>query len=256
MVLSILMLILLPWFSKVKRNGLILLTLLVVPIGGTYLFCRLFDIPHFVTSRYLINLLPIFLIGIYQSFDAIESRFKGLRRFLRLKALFVVLFVASNLIILPFYYPAEKQDFKGLVAYLKNELRQGDKIYVISESYMPGILHYFGTYPEDRKYVATPWKDSDNTIGFKISFLYQYREFTIYHSKGCCSQYVEDGSRLWVITPKWMAKQIRDNSPCVFKGYFDGSYLNFSTFPMDASMYLFLWDPKSPNEKGIDLPIE
>jgi len=40
------------------------------------------------------------------------------------------------------------------------------------------------------------------------------------------------------------------------KGYFDGSFLNLNRFPTDASMYLFLWDPKSPEERGIELPIE
>jgi len=32
--------------------------------------------------------------------------------------------------------------------------------------------------------------------------------------------------------------------------------LNLNRFPTDASVYLFLWDPSAPNEKGIDLPIE
>ena len=50
--------------------------------------------------------------------------------------------------------------------------------------------------------------------------------------------------------------RLENDSPCILKGYFDGSFLNFSSFPVDASMYLFLWDPKSPNEKGIDIPIE
>jgi hypothetical protein len=53
-----------------------------------------------------------------------------------------------------------------------------------------------------------------------------------------------------------MAKEIKDKSPCVLKGYFDGSFLNFNRFPTDASMYLFLWDPKFPGEKGIEMPIE
>jgi hypothetical protein len=52
------------------------------------------------------------------------------------------------------------------------------------------------------------------------------------------------------------ARKIKGSSPSVFKGYFDGSFLNFNKFPTDASMYLFLWDPKSPGEKGIDIPIE
>jgi hypothetical protein len=47
-----------------------------------------------------------------------------------------------------------------------------------------------------------------------------------------------------------------ENIPVTWKGYFDGSFLNFTKFPADASMYLFLLDPKSPGEKGIDMPIE
>jgi len=40
------------------------------------------------------------------------------------------------------------------------------------------------------------------------------------------------------------------------KGRFDGSVSNFRIFPSDASMYLFLWDSRSPGEKGIDMAIE
>jgi hypothetical protein len=58
------------------------------------------------------------------------------------------------------------------------------------------------------------------------------------------------------VVSKWGAKKIKEGSPCVFKGYFDGSFLNFNRFPDEASMYLFLWDPNSPAEKGIDMPIE
>jgi hypothetical protein len=58
------------------------------------------------------------------------------------------------------------------------------------------------------------------------------------------------------VVGKHKAKELKMNSPAVFKGYFDGSFLNFNRFPTDASIYLFLWDPSSPNEKGIDLPLE
>jgi hypothetical protein len=47
-----------------------------------------------------------------------------------------------------------------------------------------------------------------------------------------------------------------EKTPCVLKGYFDGSFLNFRRFPTDASIYLLLWDPRSTNEKGIDIPLE
>ncbi len=70
------------------------------------------------------------------------------------------------------------------------------------------------------------------------------------------SEYVADGTRLWIVVGNWTAKRIKETSPSVLKGYFDGSFLNFNRFPVDASLYLFLWDPKSPNEKGIDMPIE
>jgi hypothetical protein len=59
-----------------------------------------------------------------------------------------------------------------------------------------------------------------------------------------------------MIVFKWRAKDIIGKTPAVLKGYFDGSFLNHDHFPADASMYLFLWDPSSPEEKGIDLPIE
>ena len=65
-----------------------------------------------------------------------------------------------------------------------------------------------------------------------------------------------DGKRLWILVGKEAAKEIQKNSPVVLKGYFDGSFSHFRRFPSDASMYLFLLDPKSPGEKGIDMPIE
>jgi hypothetical protein len=51
-------------------------------------------------------------------------------------------------------------------------------------------------------------------------------------------------------------KETKECSAFVFKGYFDGTVSNFRRFPSDASMYLFLFDPKSPGERGIDLPVE
>ena len=62
-ILSILLLFLLPLFSKIKRNAFILLGTFVISIGGSYLFFKLFNITHFITPRYLVNLLPFFLIG-------------------------------------------------------------------------------------------------------------------------------------------------------------------------------------------------
>jgi hypothetical protein len=51
-------------------------------------------------------------------------------------------------------------------------------------------------------------------------------------------------------------EEIRKIHSCVLKGYFDGSFENYNRFPADASIYLFLWDPSSPNEKGIEGPVE
>jgi hypothetical protein len=175
---------------------------------------------------------------------------------MRFRLLFVILLIASNLVILPLYYRSEKQDLRGLVGYLKNQFQEGDKIFVETPGYIPGILHYLGIHPEGRHHRAPTWKEDEKVIRVQKSFTFQNKIFTIYHSKTCCTQYVADGNRLWIIVSKWGARAIKKESPCVLKGYFDGSFLNFSRFPDDASMYLFLWDPSSPNEEGIDIPIE
>jgi hypothetical protein len=257
-IVSIVLLILFPCFSKYRRNAFLLLAVFIMPVGGLYLCCKLSNITHFLSSRYFINFLPLFLISIYLSLNAIEAKFERLKGLMRLKVLFVVLFIASNLVILPSYYRSEKQNFKGLVNYLKGQLRQGDKIFVQTVVYIPGILHYFGVHPQGRHHIVPSWRDTKSGIEFRMSsFVYQEQVFSIYSSKTCCTQYVADGSRLWIIVgSKWTAKMITQDSPCVLKGYFDGSFANFRKFPTDASMYLFLWDPKSPEEKGIDLPIE
>ena len=254
--ISVILLILLPIFSAPRRNAFVLLALFVLPVVGLFLFCHLSEVTHFVTSRYFINFMPLFLISLYQSLDALEFKFEKIRRWKRFKILFVILFILSNLVILPLYYRSEKQDFKGLVAYLKTQLIAGDNIFAGADGYIPGILHYFGTYPEDRHYVIPFWKDSEERIGYRKSFTYQNRMFTIYHSKTCCAQYVADGNRLWIIVGAGTARKLNKESPTVFKGYFDGSFLNLTRFPTDASMYLFLWDPLSPDEKGIEFPIQ
>jgi 4-amino-4-deoxy-L-arabinose transferase-like glycosyltransferase len=256
MVVSVILLILFPFFSKFKKNAIILMAVFILPILGVYLYCRLLNITHFITSRYFINFLPLFFIAIFLSIDAIEIKFQRLKRFMRLKLLFLILFIASNLVILPLYYRSEKQDLRGLVTYLKGQLQEGDKIFVVSSGDIPGMLHYFGIYPEGRHQMVTYWQDSGKIIRGEKSFLYQNKIFTIYYSKTCCTQYLADGNRLWIVTGKRTAPEIRNHTPSVLKGYFDGSFLNFNRFPTDASMYLFLWDPKSPGEKGIDMPIE
>jgi hypothetical protein len=256
MIASAVLLVLLPIFSKSRKNALVLLSIFILPIGGLYCFCKLLNVTHFVTSRYFINFLPLFFITLYLSLEAIEFKFERLKRFLRLRFLFVILFIASNLIVLPLYYRSEKQDFRGLVTYLKGHLREGDKIFVGATGDMPPILHYFGAYPKQRHHVMSFWKDSEKIIRVEKSFIYQNKILTIIYSKSCCTEYVADGSRLWIVVDKWTAKKIKESSPSVLKGYFDGSFLNFNSFPTDVSMYLFLWDPSSPNERGIDMPID
>ena len=256
LIVSVILLILLPIFSEKRENAFVLLAIFIVPIGGLYFFCKLFDINHFITSRYFINFLPLFFITLYLSFNAIEVKFEKLKRFMRLKLLFIILFIASNLVILPLYYRAEKEDFRGLVNYLKGQLREGDKLFDTEMAYTPGILFYFGVYPEGRHYSFPYYKVSENEIEFRKSFIYQNKKYTIYYSRTCCTRYIADGSRLWIIAGTNTMEKIKKNSPAVLKGYFDGSFLNFNRFPTDASIYLFLWDPKSPGEKGIDMQIE
>jgi hypothetical protein len=253
---SVILLILFPFFSKNKRNALILLTVFIFPIVALYLFCKLLDVNHFITSRYFINFLPFFFIALYLSLSAIEGRFKRLKGMMRLSLLFVMLFGASNLVILPFYYTSEKQDLRGLVYHLKSQLKEGDKIFDFNMAYVPGILHYFGILPEERHYLIPFRKISGEGIEFEKSFIYKNKKYSIYCSRICCQQYTADGSRMWIVAGKNTAKIIKKTLPCVLKGYFDGRFLNFDRFPMDASIYLFLCDPKSPGEKGIEIQIE
>ena len=254
---SVIFLILFPAFSRFRKNALVLLMVFLLPIGGLFLFCRLLNLSHFVTSRYFINFLPLFFITLYLSLEAIEFKFERLKKFLRLRFLFVILFIASNLIILPLYYRSEKQDFRGLVNYLKSHLTEGDKIFVQSIAYIPGMLHYFRIIPKGRYYmIPYRWNDSGKEIEFKKPFIYQNKTYIIYSSNTCCAQYLADGGRLWIVHGKPGAKEFSKNSSIVLKGYFDGSFASFRRFQDDASMYLFLWDPKSAEETGIDMQME
>lgn len=256
MVISMALLCFFPFFPKGKKNSIILLSIFILPIVSLYLCCKLLDVRHFITSRYFINFLPLFIITLYLSLHPIQMKLIRFGKYLRFGPLFLTLFVASNLTILPFYYRSEKQDLRGLAHYLKNQLRQGDKIFVETAGYIPGILHYMTVHPEERHHRAQVLKDGEKEIGVQKTFIYQNKSFTLYHSKTCCIQYVADGARLWIVASKGGAKRIKEESPCAFKGYFDGSFLNFNRFPDEAPMYLFLLDPKSPNEKGIDMPVE
>jgi len=255
-VTSVILLIIFLALPKSRRNALILLSLFILPMGGLYLYCKLFKINHFITSRYFVNFLPLFFITLYSSIDAIQDRFDKLRKFVRLRFLFVILLIISNVMILPLYYHAEKEDLRGLVNYLKTNLREGDKLFDSALGYMPGVLFYLGIHPEGRHYTIPFWKTSTGEVEFRKSFTYQNRIYTIYHSSTCCEQYLAEGSRLWIIGGTKTAKEIKGNSPLVLKAYFDGSFLNLNKFPTDGSIYLFLWDPRSPGEKAIDMPIE
>jgi mannosyltransferase len=250
-IVSLILLILFPLFFKNKRNSLILLSLLVFPVGGLYLYCKLLNVTQFITSRYFINFLPLFFITLYLSLDAIEFKFEKLKRIIRPRLLFLILFIASNLIILPLYYRSEKQDFRGLVNYLNGQLRDGDKIFVGTFTYIPGILHYFRVEPKNRHYaIPYSWIDPEKEFEFKVSLTSQNRDFDIYHSNIPYRRYISGESRLWIVMGKGpSAEEVKKNPGCVLKGYFDGSFAMFRRFPSDASMYLFLWDPRSPGEK-------
>jgi hypothetical protein len=256
MITSVILLILFPFLSRNKKNAIVLLSVLILPIGGLYLFCKLFNLSHFITSRYFISFLPLFLISIYLSLHTIEIRFEILKRFLRLKLLFVILFVVSNIITLPLYYRSEKQDFRSLVTYLRGQLKDGDKIILSTVAHFPGILHYFGVYPKGRQYAIPSRRISKDETEFRTSLISENKTFVISCSKKYWLQYALGGNRLWFVVNKATARKEKDNSPCVLKGYFDGSFLNFNKFPTDDSMYLFLYDPNSPKEKGIDISIE
>jgi len=257
MITSVILLVLLPVFSKKnKKNSLVLLSVFILPIGGLYLYCRLLNITHFVTSRYFINFLPLFFIALFLSLNAIEVKLERIRKFVRLRLIFVIVFIASNLVILPLYYRSEKQDYRGLVTYLKSQLQNGDKIIVGNASYISVMLHYFGIHPEGRHQVIPAWKVSEKEFEHRITLIYRNIKFTITYSKSHWLKYFSDGSRLWIVADKSNAKRLKQEFPCVLKGYFDGSFLNFNRFPTDVSMYLLLWDPSFPNEKGIDMPIE
>ena len=256
MITAMILLILYPLFSSNKKNALILLSVFLLPIAGLYSYCRLFNITHFVTSRYFIGFLPPFLITIFLSLNSIEVKFEALKKFMRLKLLFLILLIASNLVIIPLYYRSEKQDYRGLVTYLKGHLLNGDKIIVGNPYYISVMLHYFGVYPEGRYYVVPAWKVSEKEFEHRMTLIYQEIKFSIIYSKSHWFRYLTDGSRLWIVADKKNAKIIKEKIPCPLKGYFDGTFFSMNRFLTDASIYLFLWDPNSPNEKGIDIQIE
>jgi len=256
-VISMILLILFPIFSKYRKNAFILLAVIFFPIIGIYLFSKLFNIQHFFSSRYVINFLPLFFITIFLSLNTLEVKFEKWNRILRFRLIFIILFIASNITILPLYYRSEKQDFRGLVSYLNGHLQDGDKIFVNSIAYIPGILHYFSVFPESRHYnFPVSWDDSGKEIKARVSIIGQTKKFTIHYSNAGFAQHVTKGTRLWIVVGTPATKKVKEHFPFILKGVFDGSVSHFRRFPEDASMYLFLWDPKSPRENGIDIPIE
>jgi hypothetical protein len=261
MITSVVMLILFPFLSRNRKNAIVLLSVFILPIGGLILFCKLLNYSHFITSRYFIGFSPLFLILLYLSIDAFVLKFENLKRWLRLKLFFIILFVISNLIILPLYYRSEKQDFRGLANFLKGEVQDGDKINLSTVAQFPGLLHDFGVYPGSRRYFIPNRRISKDEFEGKYYLMMENKTFVIACSSGewirfDLPQSTLGGKRFWFVVNKITAQRLKGKTPCILKGYFDSSFLNFNKFPTDDSMYLFLWDPNSPNEKGIDIPIE
>jgi hypothetical protein len=251
---SIILFALLPFFSKSKKNAILLLATIFLPVSGLYLFCKAFQMTHFISSRYFINFLPLFFITIYLSLGVIETKYEPPKKIPSLTMLFMILFIASNLILLPLYYRAEKQNFRGLVAYLKDQIRDGDKIIVANGSDILGLLHYFKVYPTNRHYSIPFRRVSEKEIEHLTTLIGNDKKFMISNSKTYWNQYVQEGTRLWFVVGEIDKQKFEKYTPFVLKGYFDGSFLNGTKFPDDVSMFLFLWDPKSPRQKGIDIP--
>ena len=256
MIVAVILIIFSLALSKSRKNELLLLAITILPVGSLFLFCKLFKVTHFITSKYFISFLPFLLIFLCLSAHLLEDKLPRAKRFSRFKMLFVLLFIASNLMILPLYYRSEKQDFRNLVTFLKTQLQEGDKIIDLERMGTLGMLHYFGADPGGRHFILDFMKVTGREIEYRKSFLYGKKTFTIYHSTKCCSQYANDGSRIWIVASKWGARRIKDELPYVLKGYFDASFSNVVRFPSDASIYLFFWNPKSPNEKGLRMPVE
>jgi hypothetical protein len=253
-IISAILLILFPFFSTDRKNAITLLAIILLPIGGLYLYCKLNKITHFITSRYFISFFPLLVVIIFLSLNAIEDRLERLRILVRLDLLFAILLIASNLIILPLYYQSEKQDFRRLATYLKGNIQDGDKVIVGSIGYIAGLLHYLGVIPQGRHYLLATLRVSDEEVEYKNSLIIQNKRFIISYSNTYWIQYALEGNRLWIVVDKETAQKVKNLPFCVPKGDFDGSFLNFDRFPTDASMYLFLLDPKSSVQKGIDRP--
>jgi uncharacterized membrane protein len=72
-IISVLLLILFPIFSKERKNAIILLTMVFLPIGSLFLFCELFNIQYFFSSKYG----SIFLFSFHLSVLDPSAKFKN-----------------------------------------------------------------------------------------------------------------------------------------------------------------------------------
>jgi len=206
------------FFSKDIRDSIILLILFLLPVGGLYVFCQLFRINHFVSSRYFITFLPFFLIILYLSLEAIELRFGKLMKWMRLTPLFVILFVLSNLMILPFYYRAEKQDVRGLVTYLKGNLQEGDKIFLEDDPLTTAVLHYLEL---TRNIDINPTRSrrfQKMTFELQTPFVYGNRTFTIYHYRPVVTDTLQTEVGSGSLSAKGRRKSSEKVPPVFLKG--------------------------------------
>ena len=94
--------------------------------------------------------------------------------------------------------------------------------------YISVMLHYFGIYPKGRHYVFPARKVSEKEYEHRVTLTYKGIHFVIAYSKSYWFKYFTDGSRLWIAADKENAKIIMEKIPCILKGYFDGSFLNFA----------------------------
>jgi hypothetical protein len=128
------------------------------------------------------------------------------------------------------------------VTYLKNHLREGDKIFIGSIGYIPGILHYFEAYPEDRHHIFGFRKDPEKDFELRMNFIYKTGFLLFINQELLRSVWLMEA----VMDHCWQgfAKEI-ERITFRPEAYFDGSFANFGKFPSDESIYLFLWDPLS-----------
>jgi hypothetical protein len=255
MVISTSLIILFPFITKHRRSALVLLLVLILPMGGLYAICNLTDFNHFVSSKYFICFLPLLFISLLLALDTVEMKFENFSNRIRFKTLFIIFFISSNLIIFPFYYRFEKQDFRGLANFLKGHVQDGDKISLQGEVYLYGLLHYLGIDPpKGREYLLHHRTNSENVIEYYSILVLNDKKFTISYSNNFWKQTIADDLRTWFIVDKANAEALQKKYHLSKGGYFDGSFMNLNKFPTDGSIYLFLLDPNSPS-KEMDPPI-